>query len=87
MGALLEGHPVVALQRQGGLAPEGQAVALSGARLVGGPQGSGALVERHVAVCSGGVQTVTLEERQVRVRRGAQGGAGARQRQQVRSGD
>lgn len=64
------------MRRKAGLAVEGQAVTLTVAmlqRLVGGPGRSRtrALVERHVAVCRGVMQTVTLEVRQMLERRGA----------------
>ena len=86
--AVLEGHPLEALRRKAGLAVEGQAMTVAVAvlhRLVGGPgrsrkgSRSRALVERHVAVSRGVVQTVALEVRQVLEGRGAQGGAGGLQ--------
>lgn len=85
-GAVLKGHPLVALRRKAGLAVEGQAMTVTVTvamlhRLIGGPgrsrkrSRSRARVERHVAVCRWVVQTATLEVRQVLERRGAQGGA------------
>lgn len=83
---MLKGHPLVALRRKAALAVEGEAVAVTVLhRRVGGPGRSRerirgrARVERHVAVCRGGVQAVTLEVRQVLERWRAQGGAGGLQ--------